>query len=48
MGFMNGMSAIGLVGFVDGVIGDGVGWWVSWMGWVSGSTMACVTGSAMA
>ena len=22
------------------VIGDGVGWWVSWMAWVSGSAMA--------
>ena len=33
---------------MDGVIGDGVGWWVSWMGWVSGSTMAWVSGPAMA
>ena len=45
---MNGMSVIGSVGFVNGVIGDGVGLWVSWMGWVSGSTMAWVSGSAMA
>ena len=45
---MNGMSTIRSVGFVDGVIGDGMGWWVSWMRWVSRSTMAWVSGSAMA
>ena len=53
---MNGVSAIGSANFVDGVgrgvtdgvIGDGVGRWVSWMAWVSGSAMAWVSGSAMA
>ena len=33
-------SAIGSVGFMDGVIGDCMGRWVSWMAWVSGSAMA--------
>ena len=43
MGFVNGVLAIGSVGFVDGV-----GRWVSWMAWVSGSAMAWVSGLAMA
>ena len=30
----------GSVGFMDGVIGDGMGRWVSWMVWVSGSATA--------
>ena len=38
----------GSVGVMDGVIGDGVGWWVSWMAWVSGLAMAWVSGLAMA
>ena len=32
---------------MDGVNGDGVGRWVSWMAWVSGSAMAWVSESAM-
>ena len=38
----------GSVGVVDGVIGDGVGRWVSWMAWVNGSVMAWISGSVMA
>ena len=38
----------GSIGVMDGIIGDGVGRWVSWMAWLSGSVMAWISGSVMA